>query len=168
MFTLDMILMTEAMFDTAMDIAQYAHTGQIRRDKSPYITHPMRVYGITQRFGYPKKTQIAAIIHDAIEDAADPSEIESLVRRRLPKILPIVQAVTKQKDAIYSNYVVTIEGPALQVKLSDMLHNLVNNPSSRQKVKYRQALEMIHDARSGPPREINPQHWGELLQIAKG
>ena len=163
-----MILMTEAMFDVALDIAQHAHTGQIRRgDKSPYITHPMRVYGITQRFGYSKKAQIAAIVHDAIEDADDPDLVTDLVRRRLPNILPIVQAVTKQQGAPYLDYISKISGPALQVKLSDMLHNLMDAPSPRQKVKYRKALEMIHDSRGGIPEEINQQHWSELLQVTR-
>lgn len=168
MHSLKIILMSETMFDTAMDIAQHAHTGQIRRgDKSPYITHPMRVYGITQRFGYSKKAQIAAIVHDAIEDAPDPEQITDLVRRRLPNILPIVQAVTKQKGAVYLDYISKISGPALQVKLSDMLHNLMDAPSPRQKIKYRRALEMIHDAHGGVPQEINPQHWDELLQVTR-
>ena len=166
MLSLNLILISESMFDKAMDIAQHAHTGQIRRgDKSPYITHPMRVYGITKRYGYPKATQIAAIVHDAIEDSDDPSLITRLISKRLPKILPIVQAVTKEKGSPYLEYMSAIAGPALQVKLSDMLHNLSDAPSPRQKVKYRRALEQIQNSRGGAPKEISAAHWRELVKI---
>lgn len=153
----------ESMLDTAMDIAQLAHLGQFRRgSKLPYITHPVRVQAIAARFGYPKMVQIAAIVHDAIEDAQDPEQIIRMIRRYIPQVLPIIQAVTRKKGMSYLDYIRSISGSALQLKLSDMLHNLLDNPSLRQREKYRQALEAIRADRGGVPIEINQKHWNEL------
>jgi len=159
-------LILESMMDTAMDIAQIAHMDQVRRgSRIPYITHPIRVRGIAERFGYPRIVQVAAVVHDAIEDAQDPEEITRLIGSKIPLVLPIVQAVTHERGVSYLDYIRGISGFALQVKLSDMLHNLLDEPSERQRLKYRRALRAIQDERNGTPREINPDHWSELFSL---
>jgi (p)ppGpp synthase/HD superfamily hydrolase len=154
----------ESMTDVAMDIAHQAHLGQVRRgDRSPYITHPVRVRSITQRFGYPRIVQLAAILHDAIEDADNPDDVERWIKAKLPKVLPIVKAVTHDRGTAYFDYIKDMRGYVLQVKLSDMLHNLLDYPGERQRKKYRAALTAISNAHDGKPSEIHPDHWHELI-----
>lgn len=159
------IIVESSWAETALDIAQMAHLGQVRRgDKSPYITHPVRVHSITKRFGYSKLVQIAAILHDAIEDAQNPKYVEKIIAERLPTILPVVKSLTYDRTEPYSEYVIKLRGPALQVKLSDMLHNILDEPAERQRVKYRRALKALIDDRNGKPDEIHDDHWEILLQ----
>lgn len=156
----------ESMIDTAMDIAQRAHLGQIRRgSKKPYITHPVRASSIAKRYGYSRTVQVALIVHDAIEDSPDPVSTEREIGRKLPSMLPIVQSMTHEKGSPYLGYVLGLSGDALQAKMSDMEHNLLDGPSERQKQKYRRALLAIHDQRGGPPREIHPNHWSALMNL---
>ncbi|MHA2020128.1 MAG: HD domain-containing protein [Candidatus Thorarchaeota archaeon] len=150
--------------EIALDIAQLAHLGQVRRsDKSPYITHPVRVYSITKQFGYSKLVQIAAILHDAIEDAQNPEYIESIITKKLPAILPVVKSLTYDRSQPYKDYVIGLTGPSLQVKLSDMLHNVLDKPVERQRTKYRNALLALASDRNGKPSEIREDHWAILL-----
>ncbi len=156
-------LFEASMMDVAMDIAQRAHFGQVRRgDRSPYITHPVRVRAIAARFGYSKIVQVTAIVHDSVEDSQDPDATSREIKAKLPAIHPIVVSMTHAKGTPYLDYVVGMEGETLQAKLSDMLHNLMDGPSPRQRQKYKRALAAIFDRRGGPPTEIHPAHWAEI------
>ena len=69
-------------FEDVMQTAQLAHMGQMRRDGTPYITHPMEVMEITKRH-YPENyaAQLLALLHDVIEDGPSaelPPETEAL------------------------------------------------------------------------------------------
>lgn len=159
------ILSESSWIETALDIAQVAHLGQKRRgDKSPYITHPVRVHSIAKKFGYSKVVQVASILHDAIEDAKNPDFVEDLIRQKLPNVLDIVKSLTHEKSQAYDQYLLSLSGDALQVKMSDMLHNLLDSPRERQKAKYRVGLQALYYARKGRPTEIRDEHWTFLLR----
>lgn len=70
-------------FDTALSLALEAHSGQIRKGTEnalglplPYITHPVAVATLAQRYGGNEDQVIAALLHDVLEDGgpqwADP------------------------------------------------------------------------------------------------
>jgi (p)ppGpp synthase/HD superfamily hydrolase len=70
-------------FDQALQLAIKAHAGQIRKGTEnalgfplPYITHPVAVAALVQRYGGSEDQQIAALLHDVLEDGgphwADP------------------------------------------------------------------------------------------------
>lgn len=70
-------------FDTALSLALEAHAGQIRKGTEnalglplPYITHPVAVATLVQRYGGNEDQVIAALLHDVLEDGgpqwADP------------------------------------------------------------------------------------------------
>ena len=51
--------------------AQEKHKGQLRKDGTPYILHPLRVSGIVKKFKKSHKIDeliAAAILHDTLED----------------------------------------------------------------------------------------------------
>lgn len=61
----------EKLIERAIIFAQEKHNGQLRKDGSPYITHPLRVSGIVNNFKKSHKIKeliAAAILHDTLED----------------------------------------------------------------------------------------------------
>ena len=62
-------------FNAALSLAAQAHAGQIRKGTEnslglplPYITHPIAVAALVQRYGGNEDQQIAALLHDVLED----------------------------------------------------------------------------------------------------
>ena len=161
--------------------ARMAHTGQSRRDGSEYFTHPSEVRNIVRRF-YPKDyaAQMAALLHDSLEDAPGNTvetveEMEEFIRGsiRNPKsgqtVIDTVKALTHEKNAPYVDYVVgLLNNPlALRVKLADMVHNLSDAPSPRQKEKYARSIQALSDAAGGIPSSISPKHWEALTSLTE-
>lgn len=53
----------------ALNLAKRAHEGQTRKDGSPYIYHPMRVFNLVALTGNPTEDMLcAAVLHDVRED----------------------------------------------------------------------------------------------------
>jgi len=157
--------LNEGWVEIALDIAQQAHLGQKRRsDNSPYITHPVRVYSITKRFKYSRLAQVVAVLHDAIEDAKDKAFVANQIQRRLPKALEYVTSLSHVKGTDYTSYVTSLNDTSLQVKLCDMLHNLLDNPRQSQKEKYKKAIEALALTHGGKPDVIHQDHWEILLR----
>ncbi len=161
--------------------ARMAHTGQKRRDGSEYFLHPSEVRNIVRKF-YPKDyaAQMAALLHDSLEDAPGNTvdtveEMEEFIRGsiRNPEsgqvIIDTVKALTHEKNAPYVDYVVNlINNPlALRVKLADMVHNLSDAPSPRQREKYAKSIQALSDAAGGIPSSISPKHWEALTSLTE-
>ena len=161
--------------------ARMAHTGQKRRDGSEYFLHPSEVRNIVRKF-YPKDyaAQMAALLHDSLEDAPGNTvdtveEMDEVIRGsiRNPEsgqvIIDTVKALTHEKNAPYVDYVVNlINNPlALRVKLADMVHNLSDAPSPRQREKYAKSIQALSDAAGGIPSSISPKHWEALTSLTE-
>ena len=52
----------------ALEFAQSAHNGQLRKSGEPYIIHPMSVAKILVDMGMDTDTVVAALLHDVVED----------------------------------------------------------------------------------------------------
>jgi (p)ppGpp synthase/HD superfamily hydrolase len=77
-------------------IAEAAHRGQVRKGPraDPYIVHPLRVADLALRAGYSTDVQIAALLHDVVEDTA--VTIEDLKALSVPpRALELVVLLTK-------------------------------------------------------------------------
>lgn len=86
--------MTTPRFSKAISLAARAHEGQVRKGTSiPYITHPVAVSALVAQYGGDEDQQIAALLHDVLEDggAHYAPEIEREFGRR---VLTIVQGCT--------------------------------------------------------------------------
>ena len=169
-------------FKDVYNTARMAHVGQTRRDGSEYFSHPSEVRNITRNF-YPgdKVAQLAALLHDSLEDAPgstveSPKEMEDFIRGSIQnnsqadEVIRVVRALTHEKGGDYLSYVVGLinDVPTLRVKLSDMVHNLSDNPSPKQRTKYKSALEAISNQTQGrPPRGISGEHWDQLLSLTE-
>src|SRR3954465_9377221 len=111
---------------TAIELAVAAHRGQYRKyTGEPYVIHPLRVMiGLASE---PVQVQIAAVLHDTVEDTAVTleqidSEFGSEVRR-------LVDALTRRHGEAYAHFIARIieSGPdAILLKMGDVKDNMHN------------------------------------------
>ena len=81
-------------FTQAITLASRAHEGQLRKGTSiPYITHPVVVAGLVAQYGGDEDQQIAALLHDVLEDGG-PQYAEPIAAQFGPRVLALVQACT--------------------------------------------------------------------------
>lgn len=167
-------------FKDVYNTARMAHVGQSRRDGSEYFSHPSEVRNIARKF-YPKDNvvQMAALLHDSLEDApgstvSSVEEMEEFIKGSIQdpaaadEVIRVVRALTHEKGGDYLSYVVDLMGdvPTLRVKLSDMVHNLTDNPSPKQKTKYKSAIDAISAMTGGKaPKGISDKHWNTLTSL---
>ena len=163
--------------DAASRIAGIAHQGQTRRDGQPYIMHPTAVQAITKRY-YPDniEAQILAMLHDVMEDGPEYSglsrrQLFRMVKDAIPdnpeaqkRIMDALRTMThsKRTHPVYEDYLrlVFSNDLAAIVKISDLIHNLSHNPSQRQIIKYRDALQKVPI-----PSIIKQNHRNKLEEI---
>ena len=163
-------------FEDVMQTAHLAHLGQKRRDGSDYIMHPIAVQEITKRH-YPENfaAQILALLHDTVEDGpaqgnVTEEELRQIIRgsitdpRDLSNIEVALELMTHDKGTVpnYEDYLASVFSNRLAsiVKISDLIHNLSHNPSERQIIKYRNAIQKV-----GIPRWVKQSHVDELMGI---
>ena len=168
--------------DSVNILSQYAHRDQKRRTGEPYFLHPQEVSNIVKKY-YPnnKIAYYSALLHDSMEDGLDlgnfkdEDELIAFMLDAIPdekianRVIEVVSLLTKRKNAPYDSYITEIMGDsdAIIVKLADMLHNLSDNPSPRQIVKYGKAVRNISDSFQGPPAFISEPHWSALLKLVQ-
>ena len=167
----------ERELEAASRIAGIAHHNQFRRDGQPYIMHPTAVQAITKQF-YPNniEAQILAVLHDVIEDGPQYSghtrrELFRMVKDAMPdnpeaqkRVMDALRTMThsKRTHPVYEDYLRLVFSNELAsiVKISDLIHNLLHNPSERQIIKYRDALKKVPI-----PSHINPAHRKKIEDI---
>jgi GTP pyrophosphokinase len=88
-----------SLFAEALVLAARAHDGQKRKGTTiPYIVHPVAVAGLVAQFGGDEDLQIAALLHDVLEDGG--IHYESAIAAFGDRVLTIVRGCTDGvKDA---------------------------------------------------------------------
>ena len=81
------------LVDAGFHYAEQKHDGQLRKDGSPYIIHPLSVAEIVAEMGLDTDAILAALLHDCIEDT-DASH-EEIARRFGKTVADLVEGVTK-------------------------------------------------------------------------
>ena len=119
----------------AYEYAREHHGSQLRRDGTPYITHPLQVAQIVAEMRLDSESIMAALLHDCIEDTD--CTYEDIAKRFSPTIADIVDGVTKLTRVQYS----TMEEEQMEnlrkmllamskdirvilIKIADRLHNM--------------------------------------------
>ncbi|MGM0386745.1 MAG: RelA/SpoT family protein [Actinomycetota bacterium] len=116
----------------AYEVAEVAHSGQVRRSGDPYITHPVAVATILAELGMLPATLAAALLHDTVEDTG-----YALSRLRTEfgdEIANLVDGVTKLDKVTYGDaaqaetvrkmiVAMSRDIRVLVIKLADRLHN---------------------------------------------
>ena len=84
----------------AFTYADAEHKGQLRKDGTPYITHPLAVAEIVADLGLDADSVIAALLHDTIEDtnATTQRQVE-LVNARLQSRKGAIMAIYNVDEA---------------------------------------------------------------------
>ncbi len=100
------------------------HSGQIRKQGTPYYLHPVEVANILKKKGFSKKYQLVGLFHDLLEDTD--TTYEDIVNLTNVEIADAVKLLTKEPGYNMSDYINRISNNDLakMVKLADRLHNL--------------------------------------------
>ena len=107
----------------AISLAAKAHCGQTRRDGTPYIYHPLMVAEIVKRNGASLDCQMAAVLHDTLEDTTVKEED---IARFGGNVVRAVKLLTRTKGTDEADYVNAIlkDPIAKAVKEADKINNL--------------------------------------------
>lgn len=116
--------------EKAVEFMKQKHSGQKRKQGTPYHTHPLAVAKLLKDKSFSLEYQIAGLFHDLLEDTdASFDEIRSLSNE---EVLEAVRLVTKTDGYVMSEYVGNIKQNemARMVKLADRIHNLSESPNA--------------------------------------
>jgi len=120
----------------AFDFAQTSHAGQVRKDGSPFVTHPLAVAQIlAEELHLDSESIVAALLHDTIEDTA--ATHAELARLFSPTIADLVEGVSKLTRVQYTSkaeeqmenlrkmlMAMAKDIRVILIKISDRLHNM--------------------------------------------
>ena len=140
----------------AYEMAKMAHSGQFRRDGSPYVTHCVAAADISFEMGLDEDSIIAALLHDVIEDTnlthADISKQFGLT------VADIVEGVTKLTRVQYTSkedeqmenlrkmlVAMAKDIRVILIKIADRLHNMrtmVYQSPEKQRFKSLETMEI--------------------------
>ncbi len=145
------------LIEAGYALARQAHSGQLRDNGDPYITHPVAVADILAGYRLDTRSIVTGLLHDVIEDT--PVTLADVRQRFGPEIASLVDGVTKltrlelQSDRTkqaenFRKLVLAISKDirVLLVKLADRLHNMrtlhhVRDPERRRRIA-RETMEI--------------------------
>ena len=140
-----------ALVRRAYEVAEAAHTGQMRDEGTPYIVHPIRVaVSLADELQvYSPRLICGALMHDVIEDS--PVTREQIAGAFGEEIAEVVWLLTKFEDVSLPAYLRAIEEAADTgaplVKLCDRLDNLrflAHSPRAEKKRRYIRTTEAFY------------------------
>ena len=118
--------------------AEHYHHEQIRKDTTiPYMSHLMGVSSLVLEGGGTEIEAIAALLHDAVEDAGGEPILRAIQANYGDEVATIVEAcsdaspargeekppwVTRKK--VYFGHLITVGASTMLVSAADKLHNL--------------------------------------------
>lgn len=108
----------------AIEYIKIKHSGQTRKQGTPYYLHPVEVANILKNKGFSKKYQLVGLFHDLLEDTD--TTYEDIVNLTNVEIADAVKLLTKEPGYVMSDYIgrISKNDLAKMVKLADRLHNL--------------------------------------------
>ena len=132
-------LLTER-FDNALQFAHGVHRSQPRKDTTiPYVSHLLSVAGLVLESGGDEDLAIAALLHDAVEDAEDMSgeEMSDRIRAKFgDRVADIVDGCSDAKSSpgeskppwrsrkeAYLEHLRSAPNDVLRVSIADKVHN---------------------------------------------
>ena len=119
----------------AFELADRAHSGQTRREGSPYVTHCVAAAQICAEMGLDEDSIVAALLHDTVEDTTFTHD--DIARQFGVTVADIVEGVTKltrvkftsREDEQMENLRKMLLAMAkdirvILIKIADRLHNM--------------------------------------------
>ncbi|MGN8896875.1 RelA/SpoT family protein [Flavonifractor sp. HCP28S3_F3] len=144
---------TQRLFN-AFTFADNAHSGQLRKDGSPYITHPLAVAEIVAELELDTDSIIAALLHDCIEDTGVTHE--EIAKLFGATVADLVEGVTKLTRVQYTSkeeeqmenlrkmlMAMAKDIRVILIKICDRLHNMRTMEYQSPKKQKEKALETM-------------------------
>lgn len=148
------IMKSELLLAQAISLAAAAHEGQLDLVGEAMILHPLRVMFRLRKQEKNIEIQMAAVLHDVIEDSTwSGASLRSLFG---DKVSNLVVALSRRNGESYDDYISRIisEGSeASEIKLTDILDNMMRLPALREmdmqkadrlESKYRPAMRALY------------------------
>lgn len=119
--------------EKTIEFMKQKHSGQKRKQGTPYHTHPLAVAKLLKDKGFSIEYQIAGLFHDLIEDTD--STYEEIISFSNEEVLEAVRLVSKEAGYVMAEYIGNIKqnDMARMVKLADRIHNLSESPMANRK-----------------------------------
>jgi len=122
-------------FDRALHYAAIVHAGQLRKGTGvPYLAHLMGVASLALEYGANEEEAIAALLHDAVEDAGGKGRLEDIRQRFGPTVAEVVAGCTdsdahvkppwRERKEAYIAHVATAGAGTRLVSAADKLYNV--------------------------------------------
>ena len=144
---------TQRLFN-AFTFADNAHSGQLRKDGSPYITHPLAVAEIVADLELDTDSIIAALLHDCIEDTGVTHE--EIAKLFGAPVAELVEGVTKLTRVQYTSkeeeqmenlrkmlMAMAKDIRVILIKICDRLHNMRTMEYQSPRKQKEKALETM-------------------------
>lgn len=144
---------TQRLF-AAFNYADNAHTNQLRKDGSPYITHPLAVAEIVADLELDAESIIAAMLHDTIEDTG--ATHEEIAKLFGAPVAELVEGVTKLTRVTYTSkeeeqmenlrkmlMAMAKDIRVILIKICDRLHNMRTMEYQSARKQKEKALETM-------------------------
>ncbi len=136
----------------AIALAEFAHRNQLDKAGLPYIEHPRRVLANVQAQGGRPFVQIAAVLHDVVEDTAITLDMLEILGFS-PAAIHLIDLVSRRDSVSPEMYYAAIrENPdAIMIKVADIRDNtapwrlsyLPQETQDRLIKKYAKALDAL-------------------------
>lgn len=140
--------------EKAYHFAKNAHAGQLRKDGTPYINHPLEAATILTQWQLDSETIMAAILHDALEDTAVTKA--DLSRHFGTNVADLVDGVSKLENLPFQSktdrqadsfrkmlLAMSRDVRVILIKLADRLHNMRTLETFEDRKKQRIARETL-------------------------
>lgn len=119
--------MKQGLLEQAISLAATKHAGQVRKDGSPYIWHPIRIATMIRDNGGDEIEQIVALLHDVVEDTdVSVGEIMEIFGA---EVADAVALLTKKKGEDETEYIrnILLNPIAVKVKTCDRINNITDS-----------------------------------------
>ena len=142
--------------EAAYSMARLAHSGQLRRDGSPYVTHCVAAADIAVDMGLDEDSIVAALLHDVIEDTQ--LTYQDIARQFGEPVANIVEGVTKLTRVQYTSkedeqmenlrkmlMAMAKDIRVILIKIADRLHNMrtmAYQTEEKQRIKSLETMEI--------------------------
>ena len=108
----------------AIIFAAKKHDGQTRRNKTPYIYHPIRVADKLKQDGWSDEYQIVAILHDVLEDTnTSKHELQAMFGEEIAYAVDLLTRRQHMPENLYVSNILSNQ-MATMVKEADKIDNI--------------------------------------------
>ena len=144
------------LIERAYEMAEAAHSGQLRKSGDPFISHPLGVAAVVAELGLDEATIAAALLHDSVEDTElSLADVESEMGF---EVAALIDGVTKLQKIKFRSaehgraenlrkmiIAMARDVRVILIKIADRLHNMRTIhplPADKKKLIARETLEI--------------------------